>query len=259
MKTIGLLRAAALAAVLAGLATPASYAAVSAEDAKTIAALSAELDQLDAELTKAEDVAAIKRLQRAYGYYLDKGLWEDLAQTFAEDAKGAYPAGTFVGKASLRQHVWRNVGDGEIGLKDNRMYNHMVLQPVIHVASDGKTAKGRWRVLAMIGRLAGPDGKGGSASWAGGIYENEYVKENGVWKIKDLKYYSDFGMPYEGGVAKVAPYKPPEPGAAPPPRRQMKLAHTPDAPRDQACPGFPQACIEPYHYNTPVSGREPPK
>jgi len=258
LKTIGLLKVAALAAALAGLATPASYAAVSAEDAKTIAALSTELDQLETELVKAEDVAAIKRLQRAYGYYLDKGLWADLAELFTDDARAAYPAGVFVGKKNITQHVWRNVGDGEIGLKDNRLYNHMVLQPVVNVAPDGKTAKGRWRVLAMIGRLADADGKNGSAMWAGGIYENQYVKQNGVWKISDLIYYSDYSYPYEGGIAKVAPYKEPEPGVAPP-RRQMRLAQPPDAPRNQACPGLPAACYEPYHYNNPVSGREPPK
>jgi hypothetical protein len=258
LKSTGFLKAAALAAALSGFGAPASHAAVSAADAQTIAALTAELDQLEADLVKAEDTAAIKRLQRAYGYFLDKGMWPDLAELFTDDATAAYPAGRFVGKKNITQHVWRNVGDGDVGLKDRRLYNHMVLQPVVTLGPDGKTAKGRWRVLAMIGRLQDAEGKGGMASWAGGVYENEYRKENGVWKISSLTYYSDFAFPYEGGVAKVAPYKPPEPGAAPR-ERQMRLAQPPDAPRAQACPGFPAACIEPYHYNNPVSGREAPK
>ena len=32
-----------------------------------------------------EDINAIKRLQRTYGYYLDKNLWTDLADLFAKD------------------------------------------------------------------------------------------------------------------------------------------------------------------------------
>ena len=49
-----------------------------------------------------------------------------------------------------------------------------MLQPVVTRAPDGKTAKGRFRVLAMLGSY------GGAAVWAGGLYENEYVLENGV-------------------------------------------------------------------------------
>lgn len=260
MKADGLLKAAVVAAFLSGLGATPGRAAISAEEAKTIASLTKELDQLDAQLTRAEDTAAIKRLQRAYGYFLDKGMWEDLAQLFTDDAVGSYPAGVFVGKASLRQHFWRNVGDGDIGLKDGRLYNHMVLQPVINVAPDGKTAKGRWRVLAMIGRMAGPDGKGGQASWAGGIYENEYAKENGVWKIKNLHYYNGFAAPYEGGWAKVAPIKAADPAAPPaapeaPRASRFKLAHPADQPRNEACDGYPKACIQPFHYPNPVSGR----
>ncbi|MEO6153141.1 MAG: nuclear transport factor 2 family protein [Croceibacterium sp.] len=247
--------------------------------ARTLAALERELDQLDSDLTHAEDVAAIRKLQREYGFFIDKGLWEDLSALFTEDARASYPAGVFIGKASIREHIWRNVGDGSIGIKDGRVYNHMVLQPVIDVAGDGQTAKGRWRVLAMIGRFANPQAnQAGQASWAGGIYENIYVKQAGVWKIQDLRYYNDFAAPYEGGWGKVEPLATPAastgptsdnsesptvailPGltgtSAPPSRSRFKLAHPADAPRDDPCAGYPAPCIQPFHYANPVSGRE---
>lgn len=255
----------AVAAAAIGLVAQPGYAAVTPAQARTLARLQHELDDLDAALTRAEDVAAIRRLQRQYGFFLDKGLWEDVSALFADDARASYPAGVFIGKASIREHIWRNVGDGSIGLKDGRVYNHMVLQPVIDVAPDGKTAKGRWRVLAMIGRLAAPgDDRPGQASWAGGIYENVYVKQDGVWKIKDLHYYNDFAAPYEGGWAKVAPIAAPSAASAPagegsaavPQRGRFKLSHPADLPPDNLCPGFPAACIQPFHYTNPVSGRE---
>jgi hypothetical protein len=256
-------RGAALIACGLGLVAPPGHAAVTPAQAKTLAGLQRELDQLEAELIQTEDVSAIRKLQREYGFFIDKGLWEDLSALFTDDARASYPAGVFVGKASIREHIWRNVGDGTIGIKDGRVYNHMVLQPVINVAPDGRTAKGRWRVLAMIGRLADPSSdRPGQATWAGGIYENVYVKQDGVWKIKDLRYYNDFAAPYEGGWAKVAPIVPVEGASsasaatAAPTRSRFTLAHQPDQPRDEACPGYPAACIQPFHYDNPVSGRK---
>ena len=33
---------------------------------------------------------------------------------------------------------------------------------------------------------------GKSASWAGGIYENEYVLDNGTWKIRSIHFYPQY-------------------------------------------------------------------
>ena len=158
--------------------------------------------QLQAELAAAEDLAALKRLQRAYGYFVDKGLWADLAEFFTDDAYANYPAGVFIGKPSIREHLFRNVGSvpvGTVGLGDNRLYNHMNIQPVVHIDPSGTTAHGRWRALAMFGSL------GGGATWAEGIYQMQYRKENGIWKISRLEYYSGFGAPYATGWAPPAP------------------------------------------------------
>ena len=71
--------------------------------------------KLEAEVQAAEDVSAIKRLQRTYGYYVDKGMWTDLAEYFTDDAVANYPAGVFIGKASIREHLYRNVGNVPMG------------------------------------------------------------------------------------------------------------------------------------------------
>jgi hypothetical protein len=60
------------------------------------------------------------------------------------------------------------------------LYNHMQLQPVIHVDSAAGTAKGRWRTLMMVGWL-GKEGRWGEAT-----YENSYKRENGQWRIASL-------------------------------------------------------------------------
>lgn len=205
----------------------------------------------------AEDISAIKRLQRSYGYYIDKGLWTDLAEYFTDDAVANYPAGVFIGKASIREHLYRNAGNvpvGQVGLGDNRLYNHMNIQPVVHLDSGGRTAKGRWRVYAYFGSF------GGGATWAEGVYEMQYRKEGGVWKISKLDYYSGFSAPYETGwIAPQAPAITPAANAgAPPPRPRQQLAHPPEQERNLDCDGFPRACIAPFHYanpGTPEGGR----
>ena len=40
-------------------------------------------------------------------------------------------------------------------------YNHLQLQPVIHVAPDARSAKGRWRAVIQVGEL------GKTARWGG--------------------------------------------------------------------------------------------
>jgi hypothetical protein len=200
----------------------------------------ADLDRLEADISRAEDVSAIKRLQRTYGYFVDKGMWADLAEYFADDAVANYPAGVFVGKDSIRRHLFLNVGGvelGETGLGDGRLYNHMNTQPVVHLDPGGRTAKGRWRAFAMFGNFRG------NAVWAEGIYEMTYVKDGGVWKIQTLDYHSGFGAPYATGWV--------NPGDAPRAGSARELAHPPDRERDMACEGFPDACQPSYHYDNP--------
>lgn len=205
------------------------------------ASLQARLDRVEAEIVAAEDVSAIKRLQRAYGYYLDKGMWEDLSQLFTEDAVANYPAGVFIGRPSIHRHLYLNVGGGkmgEIGLREGRLYNHMNIQPVVHLDPGGKTAHGRWRAFAMFGSF------GGGATWAEGVYELGYAKDGGVWKIQSLEYHAGFGASYQGGW--VAPQTPRASGGT-----RRNLAHPPDRERKMACEGFPAACIAPFHYTNP--------
>ena len=79
--------------------------------------------------------------------------------------------------------------------------DHFQLQPIVTVADDGLTAKGRWRLFLMTGVA----GSGSGGNWGEGVYENEYVKENGVWKIRKLHWFANFVAPYEGGWLNTDP------------------------------------------------------
>lgn len=161
-----------------------------ADDVHSLEALQKRIVRAEYGAEATEAVRAVKRLQNAYGHYAEVGLWNDLADLFAENAVGYYPAGRLEGKPRLRKLFFEEIGLGKLGLDDGRIYPHIVLQPVVTVASDLKSAKGRWRLLSMLGRF------GGNATWASGVYENEFVRENGVWKISELRYTGKAGGPY---------------------------------------------------------------
>ena len=139
---------------------------------------------------RAEAIRAVKRLQYAYGQYAEFGLWNDLADLFANNGVGHFPSGD-LDKEGIRQLFLRSVGKGKLGLPEGALYSHIILQPVVTLAADGRSAKGRWRVCVMLGQY------GLMAVWSGGVYENDYVLEDGVWKIKDLHFYSQYSGKYE--------------------------------------------------------------
>jgi hypothetical protein len=210
-----------------------ALAAANAADTRT------KVDRLEIEVVRAEDVRAIKKLQRAYGFYADRGLWDDLANLFADDAVANYPSGGFDGNASIRAMFIQNLGQGKAGLAEGRIYNHTILQPVVDLAPDGATATGRWRVLGMLGR------HGASATWADSLYRFDYVKQNGHWKIKSLVAYAGSGGGYDQGW--VAP-KPRPPGFVDTSPVRFNLAHPADRPWIDPCEQDVSACVVPFPY-----------
>ncbi|HLB97322.1 MAG TPA: nuclear transport factor 2 family protein, partial [Acetobacteraceae bacterium] len=90
MPALLALAAASAAGGLAGAQTPHT------QDAPNIA-------QLEQQATQLADIQAVKRLQRAYGYYLDRSDWDNIVDLLTDDATLEYgPAGVFVGKEHAR-------------------------------------------------------------------------------------------------------------------------------------------------------------
>lgn len=203
-----------------------------------VAMLENKLTVLENKIQLLEDAKAVKNLQRAYGYYLDKAMVDDVADLFADDPNASIEIGgrgVYVGKARIREFLRALMGEG---LKEGQLNNHFIMQGVVHVDPDGHTAKGRWRALIQSGQ------QGESAEWAEGPYENVYVKENGVWKIQTLHWYTSVISPYAPGWH-LKSY--PMPG----PLKDLP----PDRPPSEVYESYPGAYLPPYHYKNPVSGK----
>jgi hypothetical protein len=195
------------------------------------------LKTIAATVERLEDERAIENLQRIYGFYMDKGLWQDAADLFADNGTLEFGGGgVFVGKASVHHYL---SGLAPHGLTRGLLFNHLLLQPIVTIAADGKTAKGRWHYLAETGEYER------FATWGLGVDENEYVKDNGVWKIKTLHRYLRMYTPYEDGWGKKAfPNTQPE-----------KKDMAPDKPPTITYDIYPATFVPPYHYKNPVTLR----
>ncbi len=155
------------------------------------------LDNLSRDVERAESIRAVKTLQRTYAQYAQFGLWNEMGALFADD--GVLDTGTdqVKGHKAIAAFLTKKYGNGHQGLDAGAINTLMIAAPVVNLSVDGKTAKGRWDSMRLI-----CDGKG-NASIEGGVFENDYVKENGVWKIADLHYHPQYAGPYEIGWTNV--------------------------------------------------------
>jgi len=182
-----------------------------------------------------EDQDQIELLQASYGYYFDKGLWTEVAQLFSADGRFEYgQRGVYIGRERIRRSL---LLFGPEGLSPGRLNNHMQLQAIITVAPDGRTATARWQGMVM---LAQP---GVNGQWGVGVYENQYVKEAGVWKIASLHFYPMAQTDYDAGWMRGA--------------TQMdgpSALFPPDAPPTEVYRSYPSNYIPPFSYPHPVTG-----
>ena len=183
-----------------------------------------------------EDADAIETLQATYGYYFDKGLWDDAADLFAADGTFEYgQMGVYVGRERIRHAL---LLFGPEGLGRGYLNNHMLLQPIITVAPDGRTATARWQGMVM---LAEP---GANGVWGVGLYENSYVKDRGTWKISKLHFYVTALTDYDAGFMRSA-LRMDGPSAL----------YPPDRPPTEVYRAYPSAYVPPFSYVHPVTGQ----
>jgi hypothetical protein len=229
------LAAASLVAVLAGCASSSATPTLDSPAMRTrIAALEVRARRL-------QDINDIKRLQRAWGYYLDEGQWDDAADLFSKDAELEIGKdGIYRGHDHIRAYL-RAMGGGRNGLVAGRLNEHLQVMPVITPAADGRTALGTWRDIQLIGQL------GTDAYWAEGPAEVRYVKEGGTWKIAGLHWFQTLHVPYEGGWAKTADTN----------AGRFVGTRLPDAPPSIDYKTWPGAYTPPFHFRGQYPGLGP--
>ena len=120
-----------------------------------VAALAARVEQLADEVGLLNDAQAIRKLQHAYGYYLDKCLYDEVVDLFADGGEVRFMGGAFKGKAGLRRlycdRFRKNFTGGYNGPVYGFLLDHLQLQDIVDVAPDRNTARGRFRCFMQAG------------------------------------------------------------------------------------------------------------
>jgi hypothetical protein len=211
---------AALSAMLAS-----AVAGVSKPRADGSRNLKEQVDRLSNQLGILEDTNAIRKLHQAYGYYLDKGIYEEIVNLFADDGEVYFNGGIFVGKdRGVRRLYIDHFGQGFAGKNGEPVHgfllDHTQQQDVVNVAPDRKSAKARFHCFMQawvrdpseypMMELARQQGQGILQWWEGGVYENLYLKDGDSWKIKKLDYRAIWQADYALGWSYAKPgYVPP--------------------------------------------------
>src|SRR5579884_193773 len=116
--------------------------------AAVLAALQAQVERLSAEVGLLQDVHAIRRLQHAYGYYLDKCLYDEVVDLFSEDGEVRFMGGAFRGKAGLRrlycERFRKRFTGGYNGPVYGFLLDHLQMQDIVDVAPDRGSAQARF-------------------------------------------------------------------------------------------------------------------
>ena len=150
-------------------------------------------DELARDVDRIESMRAVKNLQRTYAQYSQAGLWNEMAELFAANATFLFDEDTVRGKQAIADYLTTHEGAGQQGLRKGAVHAQIIDHPVVNLSVDGESAKGRWYGFALLS-----DDKG-NASMQGAVYENEYVRENGKWKIARHHAFPQYAGPYDTG------------------------------------------------------------
>lgn len=216
--------------------------------------LQQQVERLTEQLGVVEDVNAVRNLHFIYGYYIDMCLYDETVDLFADSGSVRFLNGLYIGKAGIRRLYcdWfrKEFTKGHNGPIYGFLLDHLQAQDVVSIAPDRQSAKARFRALNMIGyheTKPEPLQHMPMQFWGGGIYENLYVKEEDVWKIKLLDYVGRWQAPYEQGWAHSTGHLPPF---------EQTYPANPIGP-DKILPempyAWPKTSVVPFHYEHPVT------
>ncbi|OAL38162.1 hypothetical protein AYO20_02614 [Fonsecaea nubica] len=223
-----------------------------------LAELKAEVKRLHAKLQKVEDEAEIRKVHFKYGYYIDKCLYNEVVDMFSNhpDAYVEFLGSRYRRKEGIRRlYIGRfqtHFVKGRNGPVYGFLLDHPMMQEIVDVDATGTRAWARIRALMSAGThqsIQEEHPRGHAQWWEGGVYENEYIKEDGVWKPFRYRYFPFWHADFERGWAHTKKnYIPwptktyPEDPLGPDELLEQKML-------------WPDTRVVPFHYPHPVTGR----
>jgi uncharacterized protein (TIGR02246 family) len=133
-------------------------------------------------MTDLHEIDAITRLKYRYMRCLDQKLWAELADCFTEDATTSYGGGkyAFNGRDAIMKFLVEAMD------KPSFLSSHRVHHPEIDLTSP-TTARGIW---ALEDFVLDPERR--VIIQGAAFYRDEYVKQDGRWRIRSTGYERTF-------------------------------------------------------------------
>jgi hypothetical protein len=182
-------------------------------------------------------------------------LFSDHEEAFAEFLGGRYRRKAGIQRLYIERFAARFV-KGRNGPVHGFLLDHAQMQGIVDVTvtEESTRASGRFRTLMSAGvhkSIAETHPRGFVQWWEGGLYENEYIKENGVWKIFKLRYFPFWHADFQKGwsnkeIGEFVPFD------------------TKTYPENQTGPDeiveqlmlWPDTRVVPFHYVHPITGKQ---
>jgi len=150
--------------------------------------LEKRLQDLEKRVRVTEDIQAIHEVQRRYINALICMEWDVCADCFSKDALvNVYLHDPVQGRENIRK--WFKE---ELSVTHHGKEGDVLVHPEITL--DGDKAKGKWLLYMMY---AYPR-TGQALFWVQGFYQNEYVREDGKWKVSLMTWTERMGLPGTG-------------------------------------------------------------
>lgn len=156
-------------------------------------------DDLKATIQELKDIQDIKQLKSRYCHHVDTANWDELDKLWTEDALCDYAFfGSYKGREDIMGTFFRGL------VANASSFNaHMLHNPVIEV--DGDNALAKWYVTAHT--TVQPLNQ---AVLMLGVYDDQYQRVDGIWKISSTKVEFKYFTPFEEGWAKTPFWEQPE-------------------------------------------------
>ena len=151
------------------------------------------LDRLEHELDRAKAVNAIHNIMskvQAYHTVALEGEISKLHSTRPDTKVHFGHIGAWVGSDAPDR---AGGGFAKMGATDRKGYlaMHLMCNPIIEVAADGQTAKAVWIAAGLVAKKDKETGKP-ICWWEWNRYADDYIKENGEWKLWHHHIYDLF-------------------------------------------------------------------
>jgi hypothetical protein len=124
------------------------------------------------------EIEKIKRLKYKYLRCLDQKLWDEMGECFVADATAAYSGGkySYDGRDAILEFLVKSMGE------DTFLSSHRVHHPEIDLVGPTR-ARGVWALEDVV-----IDTKWQITIRGAAFYTDDYVKEDGVWRIQHTGY-----------------------------------------------------------------------